>query len=559
MEKKVQKKSSEMQASKELSSEELLEQIMSKKKAKQAKKTARRSTNNVESVQKTTLKNSNKSKTQVNEISSDELYEQIKLKKANRKKKKEASLKQQASVEETKIKPLEEQKSIHKSVSEEEEKQDLIITREINFDDKLDLNNKKTLKELRKAIEEFDRLESLEETSDSSSALPNKSKKVEEQKTEDEVSSEKKSTRVEKYSSLDAHDTVRDLPKKKKRKQSFYSFLEKKRIYLIGGCICLFLLLVSLLAFYFIFSRNQNSLEDKNEVEAPIVETEEHQKNLSSLYEDCLRRPFTEDEMSAEIQESEQALTAYLAKNYKTSVMYEDLTTSFSYSYQPSTIYYAASTIKALDALYIYTKAAEGKLDLDETMVYSSKYRWGSSKEMSKLKYGTKVSLRNLVKYAVTVSDNSAHQMLVSYIGRDTLKEFGKSLGASNTLVGADNFGNIDVSDALIYMKAIYQFIENNASLGEELKSYFVQAEQNDLELKELGILAAHKYGQYASYYHDIGIVYDSRPYVVAILTLEGRSGYEAKVQDIHAHVYALHQLYYETKEKLCETEVYGN
>ena len=61
---------------------------------------------------------------------------------------------------------------------------------------------------------------------------------------------------------------------------------------------------------------------------------------------------------------------------------------------------------------------------------------------MKKKKYGTKVSLREFVKYSVIYSDNSAHQKLISYIGRNKLKEFGKSIGAKNTLNGGDNFGN---------------------------------------------------------------------------------------------------------------------
>lgn len=532
MGKQRRKKSSEVQLNNELSSEELLEQIMNKKRAKKKKVSAQKSPLNEESKDKTSIH----LETQIKELSSDELYDQIMQRKANRKKKKSVSLEQIASEE--KIDNNKKQEDFKDST---EEKQDLIITREIRFDDQFDLNDKKALKELRKAIEEFDRLETAEVTEVSTK---------EKEKVEEDSTSEF-STRTEKYASL----AKKGVSKKEKAKNISYAPFGKKYSYLVFGCICLFVLLVLLLSFSFFSSKDETILKPKDNEEIPLVEED----NLSSLYNDCIQRPLTEEEITAELKEAEESITSYLAKNYKVSIMYEDLSTSFSYSYQPSTVYYAASTIKSLDALYIYTKAAEGSLDLDETMVYSSKYKWSSSKEMSKLSFGTKVTLRDLVKYAITVSDNSAHQMLVSYIGRSNLKEFGNSLGAKNTLVGADNFGNITVSDALIYMKAIYTFIENNASLGEELKSYFVSAEQNDLELPELGIQAAHKYGQYSSYYHDIGIVYDTHPYVVAILTLEGSSNYENKVKDIHSRIYELHTLYYETRENLCKTEVYGN
>ena len=102
------------------------------------------------------------------------------------------------------------------------------------------------------------------------------------------------------------------------------------------------------------------------------------------------------------------------------------------------------------------------------------------------------------------------------------LREFGLSIGAKNTLDTGDIFGNITTEDAVAYMQTLYDFINNNGELGEELKTYFVNAEQNDLALPENNILAAHKYGEYDNTYNDIGIVYDEHPYLLIVLTEEG-------------------------------------
>ena len=69
-----------------------------------------------------------------------------------------------------------------------------------------------------------------------------------------------------------------------------------------------------------------------------------------------------------------------------------------------------------MGALYIYTKAAEGQINLDDTITYLSKYKVSYSAGVSKHKVGSKIKIRDLVKYSVIYSDNSAHQMLVSYI-----------------------------------------------------------------------------------------------------------------------------------------------
>ena len=72
-------------------------------------------------------------------------------------------------------------------------------------------------------------------------------------------------------------------------------------------------------------------------------------------------------------------------------------------------------------------------------------------------------------------------------------------------------------------------------------------------------VIFGHKYGSYATYYHDIGIVYDDKPYVIAILTTEYKGDYEAKIKDIASKVYELHELYYSNREEICKVEIYGN
>lgn len=542
MAKKQTRKSSVGIKASELSSEELLEQIMSKKRNKKCASSNKSSNKDSSVVVDKPSKNEVK-KTIKKELTNDEIYEQIKAKR-NKKKTTEESLTSQKKASEEKI----ETKEVPEK-SKIKQQEDLIITREIRFDDEFDLNNKKNLKKLREAIEEFDRLENLEEQKEEEPGPIQLPKKREETVSE----KEKVTTRTEKYK-----DNTQDIKLVTRPKQTRKRRIDKRKL-LIGISIILVLILVFSLIFYFINSSSDNGQDNIFNISDEKDKELQRQKELLEKYNSCLNREYSEETLSEDVKNKMNELTSYLSETYEVSVKYEDLSSGFVYTYNSDKVYYAASTIKSLDALYIYTKAAQGEISLDETMEYTAKYKWSSSKEMSKLEYGTKVTLRDLVKYAVVVSDNSAHQMLVSYIGRNNLKEFGQSLGAKNTLVGADNFGSIDVNDAIIYMKAVNDFINNNESLGEELKSYFVQAEQNDLELPEYGIEAAHKYGQYSYYYHDIGIVYDESPYVVAILTLEGGSNFEEKVKDINKHIYEMHKFYNDKKKELCDVEVYGN
>lgn len=280
---------------------------------------------------------------------------------------------------------------------------------------------------------------------------------------------------------------------------------------------------------------------------------------LESKYFNCLNSSygFFED---SEVVLAEKELIRYIESNYDGSLLYEDLNSGFSVGINTNKIYYAASTIKVLDALYIYDKVSKGELSLDSELLYTKEFHTKSSVVLNKFKYNTKMTLRDLVSYAIIYSDNSAHAMLVDFIGKGKLKEFGNSLGATTTLNSTDRFGQINVTDAIIYTKAINEFINNNGALGEELKSFFVQALYNSLEISELNIIAAHKYGHYGNNYHEIGIVYDDNPYVIAILTLEGNQhNVEEIISDINQKVYELHKLFNEKKVKICKSEIYGN
>lgn len=365
--------------------------------------------------------------------------------------------------------------------------------------------------------------------------------------------------------------TLKINTKSGKKIQNKKRFLFDKNKFKIGYLITVFVL--CLVMIFILFKQSSSyrvnvddsvSLDDGNNVSLSKSIAEESLQDddtmeQDNLYNDCLNRTYDERDNTEKLKIAEESLSSYISLSYNASISFKDLRTGYTYNYNQDYVYYAASTIKLLDALYIYTKAASGEINLDDVLTYTSLYNWGSSKAMENISYGTQVSIRNLVKYAIVVSDNAAHHMLVDYIGYSNLQEFGKSLGATYTLVGGDYFGSITSSEGLMYLEALNQFIENNSEFGTELKSYFLEAEQNDLSIYSEGILAAHKYGQYDSYYHDLGIVYASNPYLVAILTLEGKSDYEAKVQDINEHVYQLSLDFYANREEVCQLEVYGH
>ena len=304
------------------------------------------------------------------------------------------------------------------------------------------------------------------------------------------------------------------------------------------------------------FNSNKNNVSDIYSDNLSYSD-EIKEDNLLDEYNNCLSDTYNTYDDTPYLAAMEEKLTAYL-ENYNVSVAFKDINTGYSYSYNSDKNYYAASTIKMLDAIYIYLNAYNGNLNLDTEVTYLAKHKMGSSLKMKDYKIGDKVSLRKLVEYAITVSDNTAHDMLVDYIGKSTLKEFGNSLGATTTLVGTDDFGAINNRDSMIYLETLNDLINNTGELGEELKSYFVNSDQNYLNFPNEGISAVQKYGEYNSYYHANGIVYAENPYLVSILTLHGYDDFEKVIRNINTEIYNLQKEFYENRKNVCYAKVYN-
>lgn len=204
----------------------------------------------------------------------------------------------------------------------------------------------------------------------------------------------------------------------------------------------------------------------------------------------------------------------YITNNkYKVSVLYYDLNSDYKYGYKENTVYFGASLIKTLAALYAYEK-----MDLTK-------------------------EIKDLVKPTIEVSNNTTYSKLVNKIGVNNLKKYGISLGAQyvKNLSDGNKYVNTTAEEQLIFWKKVWSFV-NTSEKGEELKSYFINNTTRYLDFDGSPEIM-HKYGLANGCFHDTGIVLDSNPYIVLILTKEGYGKYSKIVNDLSKKVYELHKL----------------
>jgi len=273
-------------------------------------------------------------------------------------------------------------------------------------------------------------------------------------------------------------------------------------------------------------------------------------------YNKCLSKQYEETIVTDEVESLINELNSYV-KKYNVSVYYEDITSGYSYKYKETEVIYGASLIKLVDALYIY----DNKINLNDTMKYDAKYIKGSSKGMDKRTVGENVSLKDLINYALSVSDNTAHFMLVDYIGYNNLRDYGKSLGAKEILtgVGGEKYGNQTAFDTNIYLKRAYKIMTSSEYKdGNLLKEYMTNTYQNHLLLENEKIVS-HKYGSYNNYFHNIGIVFNENPYTISILTLHGKNNYKEIINTINKKINEMHNKYREDIKDACHQDVYGS
>lgn len=237
-------------------------------------------------------------------------------------------------------------------------------------------------------------------------------------------------------------------------------------------------------------------------------------------------------------------LKNYIKKSGGTvTLQYKDLTTREVFQINGKTSGRAASTIKLPLVLYIMEQASKGKINLNKKLKYKSYHYYGGSGIIQKKKVGTYFTIRQLVSYAMRYSDNIAFIMLKEYVGPNTFIKYMKSLGGQYAYPNGQNLTS--ANDLTTYASKLYQF-SKESKYGQEVVGYLKKTVYNTTiprGIKDVPI--AHKVGMIPAslIYNDVAIVYDKRPFVLAIMT-RGISYEKSQkvIADLAAIVYKYHK-----------------
>lgn len=208
-----------------------------------------------------------------------------------------------------------------------------------------------------------------------------------------------------------------------------------------------------------------------------------------------------------------------------------DLGSDYTSGYNMNEVMPAASTIKIPVMVEVFKQMAEGKFDLNRRVeLFASDRDWGSG-DIADSPVGSTFSVSTLLTQMITVSDNTAANMLIRLVGRPNINHEMAELGLHHTHLS--DYIRTDVWSVrqtlrttpadmvrLLARMAKDKLIDEWSS--QQMIAILEHQEINTLLPEPLpDVPIAHKTGSFNDTLNDVGIVYAAQPYVIAVMTTD--------------------------------------
>lgn len=271
-----------------------------------------------------------------------------------------------------------------------------------------------------------------------------------------------------------------------------------------------------------------NKVEKNNEIN----------ENSSKTYNDeTLDLPQTIIEDNVNYDELKKQVDDYIYENKinDIGITFYDLNNEKGFSINGDTEYFPASISKLYSVITLYDYAYQNKLNINGSYSYNESDYENGSGVLQNMDLTNSYTLLTLSDYAIVYSDNIAYRMINRIVGKKNIKENYESIIGHET----NNVTfNVSPNDAFKMLQRVY-YNENNNELYSRLINNMKNTIYEDRIAKYLPKdIVAHKIGNYNTYIHDIGIVYDDMtPYILCVFTNNVNDAYN-KIADISKLIY---------------------
>jgi beta-lactamase class A len=182
-------------------------------------------------------------------------------------------------------------------------------------------------------------------------------------------------------------------------------------------------------------------------------------------------------------------------------VAVKHLETGEEASFNGDALFPTASVFKVPVIVELYRQAEAGRLSLDDKIVLKEAEKVPGSGILKELSEGLEVTIRDLSRLMMILSDNTATDLIVEQVGKDNVNTTMRRLGLDKTTVVADCrdllFDLVGANDLPEEMKTLSQYLQL-AKVGANKGSWSLGTDRNDvttpLEMnKLLGLLVEGK------------------------------------------------------------------
>lgn len=202
---------------------------------------------------------------------------------------------------------------------------------------------------------------------------------------------------------------------------------------------------------------------------------------------------------------------------YTISFCYKNMDTGAVIRYNENVKYGVCSTVKAP----FCKELLERGIDLDDKITVSVIWD-GDGGEVAIGGYGKEYTARELIRLAITKSDNSAYYNLIEHYGYQGFNNMNYKLGVGYDLGYSWIFNYGSAEDLLKQYEDIYKYAKKSKR-GEWLTKLMTKTDLEGQITEQLSgkYQVSHKYGSDwdQNAYHDCAICYADSPFVLVIMT----------------------------------------
>jgi len=241
------------------------------------------------------------------------------------------------------------------------------------------------------------------------------------------------------------------------------------------------------------------------------------------------------------------------------SVVIKDLDVGWEIDFNKDKLVPSASLVKIPIMLSCFYAAEEKRINLKDTIYLKASEKVEGSKVLGEKPVGSVFTLEELIEPMITQSDNTATNLLIDYIGFDTLNSYFKKIGLKNTNIvrkmmdfkerkeGIENYTTAE--DMAFILGELYRSNFLNKKVSKQCLLLLGQQKINDRIPRKLpkdGTFIAHKTGLERHVCHDVGIVYTQKGnFLICVLVKhENKVAEPAKklISDIALLTYSYYQ-----------------